>query len=85
MSGKTIAAKLNAVKEVSYIRRYHCHYEEFEVMLGKRSVKQFFCKRRSMEMLFTTDVSIGYLRAYEIFPCVGALKSSFWTVNTYFV
>ena len=25
--------------------RYHCHYSEIEVVLGKRAVKLFFCKR----------------------------------------
>ena len=41
LSAKAIITKLKAKKEVKYSRRYHCHYSEIEVALGKRSVKLF--------------------------------------------
>ncbi|MBU0290136.1 hypothetical protein AAAT34_07750, partial [Hallella faecis] len=41
LSAKAIITKLKAKKEVKYSRRYHCHYSEIEVVLGKRSVKLF--------------------------------------------
>ena len=37
LSAKAIITKLKAKKEVKYSRRYHCHYAEIEVVLGKRS------------------------------------------------
>ena len=49
LSAKAIITKLKAKKEVKYSRRYHCHYSEIEVVLGKRSVKLFFCKRGKKE------------------------------------
>ena len=38
LSAKAIITKLKAKKEVKYSRRYHCHYAEIEVVLGKHSL-----------------------------------------------
>lgn len=80
MSAKSIITKLKATKKVNYSRRYRCHYAEIEVMLGKRSVKLFFCKRGKKEtwkVLLTTDLSIGFMRAYEIY-------SMRWSIEVFF-
>lgn len=80
MSAKAIIAKLKTAKKVSYSRRYRCYYAEIEVLLGKRSVKLFFCKRGKKEawkVLLTTDLSIGFMRAYEIY-------SMRWSIEVFF-
>ncbi len=56
--------------EVKYSRRYRCHYAEAEVVLGKRAVKLFFCKRgkrKAWKLLLTTDLSLNFIRTYEIY------------------
>lgn len=80
LSAKAIITKLKAKKEVKYSRRYHCHYAEIEVVLGKRSVKLFFCKRGKKEawkVLLTTDLSLRFMRAYEIY-------SMRWSIEVFF-
>ena len=80
MSAKAIINKLKATKKVRYSRRYRCHHAEIEVMLGKHSVKLFFCKRGKKEtwkVLLTTDLSIGFIRAYEIY-------SMRWSIEVFF-
>ena len=80
LSAKAIITKLKAKKEVKYSRRYHCHYAEVEVMLGKRAVKLFFCKRGKKEtwkVLLTTDLSLRFMRAYEIY-------SMRWSIEVFF-
>ena len=80
MSAKAIINKLKATKKVRYSRRYRCHYAEIEVLLGKHSVKLFFCKRGKKEtwkVLLTTDLSIGFIRAYEIY-------SMRWSIEVFF-
>lgn len=80
LSAKAIITKLKAKKEVKYSRRYHCHYSEIEVVLGKRSVKLFFCKRGKKEawkVLLTTDLSLRFMRAYEIY-------SMRWSIEVFF-
>ena len=80
LSAKAIITKLKAKKEVKYSRRYHCHYSEIEVVLGKRSVKLFFCKRGKKEawkVLLTTDMSLRFMRAYEIY-------SMRWSIEVFF-
>ena len=49
LSAKAIITKLKAKKEVKYSRHYRCHYAEIEVVLGKRAVKLFFCRRGKKE------------------------------------
>jgi hypothetical protein len=80
LSAKAIIAKLKANKEVKYSRRYRCHYAEVEVLLGKRAVKLFFCKRGRKEawkVLLTTDLSLRFMRAYEIY-------SMRWSIEVFF-
>lgn len=80
LSAKAIIAKLKAKKEVKYSRRYRCHYAEVEVVLGKRPVKLFFCKRGKKEtwkVLLTTDLNLGFMRAYEIY-------SMRWSIEVFF-
>ena len=80
LSAKAIITKLKAKKEVKYSRRYHCHYSEIEVVLGKRSVKLFFCKRGKKEawkVLLTTDLNLRFMRAYEIY-------SMRWSIEVFF-
>ena len=80
LSAKAIITKLKAKKDVKYSRRYHCHYAEVEVMLGKRAVRLFFCKRGKREawkVLLTTDLSLRFMRAYEIY-------SMRWSIEVFF-
>ena len=80
LSAKTIIAKLKATKNVKYSRHYHCHYAEINVMLGKRSVKLFSCKRGKKEvwkLLLTTDTRLNFMRAYEIY----AMR---WSIEVFF-
>ena len=80
LSAKAIIAKLKGTKNVKYSRRYHCHYAETEVTLGKRSVKLFFCKRGKKEiwkLLLTTDTGLNSMRAYEIY----AMR---WSIEVFF-
>ena len=70
LSAKAIITKLKAKKKVKYSRHYRCHYAEIEVVLGKRAVKLFFCKRGKKEawkVLLTTDLRLRFMRAYEIY------------------
>ena len=74
--------RVKAKKEVKYSRHYRCHYAEVEVMLGKRAVKLFFCKRGggkkgTWKVLLTTDLSLRFMRAYEIY-------SMRWSIVVFF-
>lgn len=80
LSAKAIIAKLKSAKSVKHSRRYHCHYAEIEVVLGKRAVKLFFCKRGrrdAWKLMLTTDVKLGFMRAYEIY-------SMRWSIEVFF-
>ena len=80
LSAKAIITKLKAKKEVKYSRHYRSHYAEIEVVLRKRSVKLFFCKRSKKEawkVLLTTDLSLRFMRAYEIY-------SMRWSIEVFF-
>ena len=80
LSAKAIIAKLKAAKKIKYSRRYRCHYAEIKVSLGKHPVKLFFCKRGNKEgwkVLLTTDLSIEFLRAYEIYAMRWAIEVFF--------
>ena len=53
---------------------------EVEVALGKRAVKLFFCKRGKREVwkvLLTTDLTLSFMRAYEIY-------SMRWSIEVFF-
>ena len=80
LSAKAILTKLKSAKEVKHSRRYRCHYAETQVVLGKRAVKLFFCKRGKKEawkLLLTTDLSLDFMRAYEIY----AMR---WSIEVFF-
>ena len=80
LSAKAIITKLKAKKEVKYSRHYRCHYAEIEVLLGKRAVRLFFCKRGKKEawkVLLTTDLNLRFMRAYEIY-------SMRWSIEVFF-
>lgn len=80
LSAKAIVTRLKAKKEARYCRHYHCHYAEIEVVFGKRAVKLFFCKRGKREVwkaLLTTDLSLGFMRANEIY-------SMRWSIEVFF-
>ena len=80
LSAKAIIAKLKVAKVVKYSRRYRCHYAEAKVCLGKHQVKFFFCKRGKKEgwkLLLTTDLNIGFMRAYEVY-------SMRWAIEVFF-
>lgn len=80
LPAKAIITKLKAKKEVKYSRHYRCHYAEIEVILGKRAVKFFFCKRGKKEawkVLLTTDLRLRFMCAYEIY----AMR---WSIGVFF-
>lgn len=80
LSAKAIISKLKNAKSVKRSRRYHCHYAEIEVVLGKRNVKLFFCKRGGKDawkLMLTTDVKLDFMRAYEIY-------SMRWSIEVFF-
>ena len=80
LSAKAIITKLKAKKGVKYSRHYRCHYAEIEVMLGKRAVKLFFCKtgkKEAWKVLLTTDLSLRFMRAYEIYTMR-------WSIEVFF-
>ena len=80
LSAKNIITKLKSAKEVKHSRRYRCYYAETEVVLGKRAVKLFFCKRgkkKAWKLLLTTDLNLDFIRAYEIY----AMR---WSIEVFF-
>lgn len=80
MTAKAIISKLESKKEIKYARRYRCHYASVEAVLGKRAVKLFFCRRSKSEgwkVLLTTDASLDFMRAYEIYAMRWAIEVFF--------
>ena len=80
MNAKAIIGKLAKIKAVKYSRRYRCHYASITVRLGNREVKLFFCRmgrRDNWKVLLTTDLSLDFMRAYEIY----AMR---WAVEVFF-
>ena len=80
MNAKAIIGKLARIKAVKYSRRYRCHYAYITVTLGKRDVKLFFCrmgKRDNWKVLLTTDLSLDFMRAYEIYAMRWAIEVFF--------
>lgn len=80
LSAKAILTKLKASKSINYCRRYRCHYAGITVMLGKREVKLFFCrmgKNEKWRILLTTNTSLDFKRAYEIY----AMR---WSIEVFF-
>lgn len=80
LTAKAILAKLKSTKSVCYSRRYRCHHATVTVLLGKREVKLFFCrmgKNEKWRVLLTTDTSVDFLRAYEIYAMRWAIEVFF--------
>jgi hypothetical protein len=80
LSAKAILAKLKASKSIKYCRRYRCHYASISVTLGKRDVKLFFCrvgKNEKWRVLLTTNTSLEFMQAYEIYAMRWALEVFF--------
>ena len=80
LTAKAILNSLKKSKSVRYSRRHRCHYATADVTLGCRKVRLFLCRRGKNEnwkMLLTTDLSIEFMRAYEIY----AMR---WSVEVFF-
>lgn len=80
LTAKAIISKLLGSKSVIYSRRYRCHYASVDVMLGRRKVRLFFCrrgKREGWKILLTTNVKLDFLRAYEIYAMRWAIEVFF--------
>lgn len=80
LSATAILAKLQSSKLIRYSHRYRCHYAGMTVRMGKRDVRLFFCKKGKNEkwrLLLTTDTSLNFLRAYEIY-------SMRWAIEVFF-
>lgn len=70
LSARAILGRLSSSRQIRYSRRYHIHYAMTDVKLGTRQVRLFFCRRGKAEgwrMLLTTDTSVDFMRAYEIY------------------
>lgn len=80
VGAKAIIGKLKDTKEVKYSKRYRAHYVCVDATLGGRKVRLFFCRRSKSEgwkILLTTDTSLDFLRAYEIY-------SMRWSIEVFF-
>ena len=80
LSARALINKLVSTKSRKYSRKLRCYYATAEVMLGRRNVKLFFCKRGKREtwkMLLSTDTKLDFFRAYEIY----AMR---WSIEVFF-
>lgn len=80
LTAKALINKLVAAKSRKYSRKLRCYYATEKVTLGGRKVKVFFCKRgkrESWKMLLSTDTSLDFFRAYEIY----AMR---WSIEVFF-
>ena len=80
LTAKAILNGLKKSKSVKYSRRYRCHHSTVDVTIGERKVRLFFCRRGKNEkwrLLLTTDLSIDFMRAYEIY----AMR---WSIEVFF-
>lgn len=80
ISAKGIIGKLKNSKNVHYSRRYRSHYITVDAKLGDRDVRLFFCRRSKAEgwkVFLTTDLSLDFMRAYEIY----AMR---WSIEVWF-
>lgn len=80
ISAKAIIGKLKGTSEIKYSKRYRTHYVCVDSALGGRKVRLFFCRRSKSEgwkLLLTTDTSLNFLRAYEIY----AMR---WSIEVFF-
>lgn len=80
LSAKGIINKLLASKSVKYSRRYRIRYGMINAKLGTRQVRLFFCRRSKSEgwrVLLTTDTTIDFMKAYEIYAMRWAIEVFF--------
>lgn len=80
LSAKAILSRLSSSKQIRYSRRYRIHYAMVDAKLGTRSVRLFFCRRGRTDgwrILLTTDTSIDFMRAYEIYAMRWAIEVFF--------
>lgn len=80
LNAKALIEKLVKAKQKRYSRKLHCYYATADVELAGRKVRLFFCKRGEREVwkvLLTTDISIDFFRAYEIY----AMR---WSIEVFF-
>jgi hypothetical protein len=80
LSAKAILGKLSSSKQTRYSRRYRIHYAMTDVKPGTRQVRLFFCRRGKADgwrILLTTDTSVDFMRAYEIY----AMR---WVIEVFF-
>lgn len=80
ISAKALIGNLKKTKAVKYSRRYRAHYVTIDAELGGRKVRLFFCRRGKAEgwkLLLTTNIGLGFLRAYEIY----AMR---WSIEVFF-
>ena len=80
LSAKAILARLKAAKSMRYSRRHRCHHATVKATLGGHDVRLFFCRMGRNEkwrLLLTTDTSLDFLKAYEIY----AMR---WSIEVFF-
>lgn len=80
LTANAILRKLDAAKSVKACRRYRCRYAVCDAALGGHNVRLFFCRRGKSDkwrVLLTTDTSLDFLRAYEIY----AMR---WSIEVFF-
>lgn len=79
-SAKVILSALEKKKAISYSRKYRCHYATADVKLNDRKVRIFFCRRSKNEgwkILLTTNTSLDFMKAYEIYAMRWAIEVFF--------
>lgn len=79
-TARALLERMRRSGAVKYSRKCRCHYATADVVLGKRNVRLFFCrqgKRGDWKVLLTTDRSLDFPRAYEIY----AMR---WAVEVFF-
>ena len=67
---------------VKYSRRYHCHYSEIEVVLGKRSVKLFLCKRGKKEAWKVLQLFFPILESPDCPPVRNTIPQAMMSTTT---
>ena len=80
LTAKAILNRLKNSKSAKYSRRYRCHHSTVDVTPGERKVRLFFCrcgKNEKWRLLLTTNLSIDFMRAYEIY----AMR---WSIEVFF-
>lgn len=80
LSAKAIIDKLKRAKAIKYSRRLRAHYGCIDVQLGKTKVRLFVVKQGKKgrwRLLLTTDITLDFLRAYEIYAMRWAIEVFF--------